>query len=198
MDDGSSMALRRSAACAALLRDVRSIASGEGISASSLGKIKSLLATLAAQVELFPETDFAMPEAQGCAHSLDPAANDGLGLYYTIGLPGKEAAPHDHGIWCVGAAISGRELQCFYRRTDDGGRPGFATIEQIDETVLEPGAPFAMADHDIHSTLAIGDRPIRSLALYGYALNRFPAVVYFHPQFKTCRTLPSKRALAGA
>ena len=193
MDDGNSTALRRGAACAALLRDVRAIMAGKGVSAASLGKVKFLLAGLAAQSELFPDADFAMPEAQGCNHSLDPAADDGLGLYYTIGLPGKEAAPHDHGIWCVGAAISGREAQRFYRRTDDGDRPGFATIEQIDEMVLAPGTAFAMADHDIHGTLVIGDRPMRALALYGYALNRFPSVVYFHPQFKSCRTLPSKR-----
>lgn len=197
MDGISSIAARRSEACAALLREVRALASSDGITQASLGRIKALLLGLAAQSELFPDSDFPMPEAHGRNHMLDPAENDGLGLYLTIGLPGKEAAPHDHGIWCVNAALSGQEVQRFWRRTDDGSRPGFAAIEQIDEVVLGPGTAMAMADHDIHSTLVVGDRPMRALALYGYALTRFPSVVYFHPQFNSVRTMPSRRAAAA-
>ena len=122
----------------------------------------------------------------------------GFGLYLTVGLPGKEAAPHDHGIWCINAALSGLEVQRFYRRTDDGSRPGFADIEQTEEVLLKPGMAIAMADHDIHSTLVVGDTPARALALYGYALNRFPAVVFFHPQFGTARTCASKRPASRA
>ena len=40
-----------------------------------------------------------------------------------------------------------------------------------------------MADHDIHSTEVVGDRPAVGLALYGYALARFPSVTWFHPEF---------------
>jgi len=196
MDGLSPTAARRGEACAALLREVRAIAASDGITAASLDRFKALLIGLAARPELFPDSEFPMPEAQGRNHMLDPAADDGLGFYLTIGLPGKEAAPHDHGIWCVNAALWGREVQRFYRRTDDGGRPGFATIEQIDELTLEPGTAMAMADHDIHSTLVTGDRPMCALALYGYALTRFPSVVYYHPQFNSMRTLPSRRGAA--
>lgn len=197
MDGVSTTAARRGEACGDLLRDVRAIAAGEGITPASLGRIKSLLLELAARPELFPDAEFPMPEAQGRNHQLDPAADDGLGLYLTIGLPGKESAPHDHGIWCVNAALAGREVQRFYRRTDDRSRPGFASIEQIDEVTLEPGRAMAMADHDIHATMVVGDRPMRALALYGYALTRFPSVVYYHPRFNSVRVLPSRRAAAA-
>jgi len=199
MNEATSIAAARGAACRALLNRVHAIQRSDGITAASLQQIKGLLVELASHgTSLFPDEDFAMPEAQGRNHMLDPAADDGLGLYLTISLPGKEAAPHDHGIWCINAGLSGKEVQRFYHRTDDGKRAGFATVEQIAETLVEPGTAIAMADHDIHSTLVVGDRPARALALYGYALNRFPAVVFFHPQFKTCRTLPSKRQAAHA
>jgi len=123
---------------------------------------------------------------------------DGRGLYLTIGLPGKEAAPHDHGIWCVNAAVSGRERHLFYRRTDDGAKPGFATVEQVGQVMVQPGHGMAMADHDIHSTLVVGDEPAIGLALYGYALVRFPSVIWYHPEFAALRASPSRRHATSA
>ena len=199
MDAVSAVAGKRQAACTALLRQVREIHQRDGINAASLARIKGLLLNLAgAGTALFPEADFAMPQAHGRNHLLDEARDDGYGLYLTVSLPGKEAAPHDHGIWCLAAGLSGIEEQRFYRRTDDGRKPGFATVEQIGDARLEAGTAIAMADHDIHSTLVVDDRPSRALALYGYALTRFPAVVFYHPQFGTCRMLPSKRGPSAA
>ena len=56
----------------------------------------------------------------------------------------------------------------------------------------------AMADHDIHSTLVVGGTPAVGLALYGYALVRFPSVAWYHPQFNSVRTMPSRRHAAMA
>ena len=152
---------------------------------------------LAAKPHLFPSTDFAMPVAQGRSHPLLVEDNDGHGLYLTINMPGKEAAPHDHGIWCVNAAISGRERHVFYRRTDDGATPGSATVAKLGEVMVEPGNGMAMADHDIHSTEVIGTEPAIGLALYGYALTRFPSVVWFHPEFSSVRACASRRHAAS-
>ena len=41
---------------------------------------------------------FEMPVSQGRNHPLLVEDNDGHGLCLTINMPGKEAAPHDHGI----------------------------------------------------------------------------------------------------
>jgi predicted metal-dependent enzyme (double-stranded beta helix superfamily) len=122
---------------------------------------------------------------------------DGMGLYLTIALPGKEAAPHDHGIWCVNAAVSGQEVHRFYRRTDDASRDGYATVEEVGEVTVAPGRGMAMADHAIHATEVIGDVPAVVLALYGYALARFPSVVWFHPAFSSVRAGASRRAEAA-
>ncbi|HKU94821.1 MAG TPA: hypothetical protein VJR58_06070, partial [Vineibacter sp.] len=101
------VATRRARACAALLTQVHAITDKEGITPSALHAIKLKLVALARRAELFPLSDFTMPEAQGRTHPLLLEDNDGHGLYLTIGLPGKEAAPHDHGIWCVNAGILG-------------------------------------------------------------------------------------------
>ena len=139
-----------------------------------------------------------MPVAQGRNHPLLVEDNDGHGLYLTISLPGKEAAPHDHGIWCVNAAISGRERHKVFRRTDDGAAAGKATVVQVGEVVVAPGGGIAMADHDIHATVVEGDEPAIGLALYGYALTRFPSVAWYHPQFGSVRASTSRRHAATA
>jgi hypothetical protein len=50
-----------------------------------------------------------------------------------------------------------------------------------------------MADHDIHATEVVGDQPAVGLALYGYALARFPSVTWFPPGFMSVRATPSRR-----
>jgi len=189
---------KRNLACKKLLADVHAITAKDGITPSALHALKLKLVALAAKAELFPLADFAMPVAEARNHPLLVEDNDGLGLYLTISRPGKEAAPHDHGIWCINAAIAGRERHKIFRRTDNLAQPGYATVEQVGEVMVEPGSGMAMADHDIHSTLVVGGTPAVGLALYGYALVRFPSVAWYHPQFNSVRTMPSRRHAAMA
>jgi predicted metal-dependent enzyme (double-stranded beta helix superfamily) len=194
----ANIADQRARACRNLLAQVHAITDKEGVTPSALHAIKLKLMALAARTDLFPLGDFSMPVTQGRNHPLLVEENDGHGLYLTINMPGKEAAPHDHGIWCVNAAISGRERHVFYRRTDDGGRPGSASVVKVGEVMVEPGNGMAMADHDIHSTEVVGKEPAIGLALYGYALVRFPSVVWYHPEFSSVRACVSRRHAAPA
>ena len=70
---------------------------------------------------------------------------------------------------------------------------GDASVVKVGEVMVEPGNGMAMADHDIHSTEVVGDEPAIGLALYGYALPRFPSVVWFHPEFSSVRACVSRR-----
>ena len=192
------MSEQRTEACTALMRQARAIVDTDGTGEAALEKIKRLLVGLANRGEaLFPPGDFAMPDAQGRNHILALEGNDGMGLYLTIGLPGKEAAPHDHGIWCVNAAISGREVHKFFRLADGGSREGYSAVAEIGEVMVEPGQGMAMTDHTIHATEVVGDVPAIGLALYGYALTRFPAVVWYHSAFSSVRACVSRRAEAA-
>ena len=188
-----SVASRRDRACAKLLDEVNAILADEGPTPSALHAIKLKLVALAKKTDLFPLSDFEMPLSQGRNHPLIVEDDDGMGLYLTINLPGKEARPHDHGVWCVNAAVSGREQHDFFRRTDSGDQPGRATVEKLGTVVVEPGHGMAMSDHDIHSTLVLGEEPAIGLALYGYALARFPSVVWYHQDFGTLRAGASRR-----
>jgi predicted metal-dependent enzyme (double-stranded beta helix superfamily) len=190
------VAARRARACKTFLEQAHAATAAEGINPSTLHAIKLKLVAFAKRTELFPLADFAMPEAQGRNHPLLVEGDDGHGLYLTIGLPGKEAAPHDHGIWCANAAIFGRERHVFSRHTDDGKENGRATVIKVGEVVVEPGTGIVMADHDIHSTEVVGDRPAVGLSLYGYALARFPSVTWFHPEYSSVRATPSRRHAA--
>src|SRR3954447_20034583 len=150
------MSVERQAACIRLIEQARAIVDAEGTGQAALDQIKTLLVDLAnAGESLFPRADFAMPDAQGRNHILALEGHDGMGLYLTIALPGKEAAPHDHGIWCVNASVSDREHHEFFRRTDAGSQPGHATVLKVGEVMVEPGNGMAMADHDIHATRVV-------------------------------------------
>ncbi|HZB57512.1 MAG TPA: hypothetical protein VE527_28020, partial [Reyranella sp.] len=90
---------QRARACKTFMAQVHSTEAKEGITPSTLHALKLKLVALAKRSDLFPLADFAMPQAHGRSHPLLVEENDGHGLYLTISLPGKEAAPHDHGIW---------------------------------------------------------------------------------------------------
>ena len=193
-----SISDKRDRACQKFMAKVHEITAKEGITPSALHQIKKKLVSLANKEALFPLSDFTMPVAAGRNHPLLVEDDDGHGLYLTINMPGKEAAPHDHGIWCVNAAISGCELHQFFRRTDNGAIPGHATVEQTGEVMVEPGNGMATGDHDIHSTIVVGKEPAIGLALYGYALASFPSVVWYHSEFSSVRALPSRRGANAA
>ena len=197
-DTESGVQTERMAACQALMRQAHKILDKEGSTPSALHALKLKLAALAKRTELFPLTDFPLPLAQGRLHTMLVEDNDGLALHLLIGKPGKMSNPHSHGVWCVNASVAGREKHTYWRRTDDGSKPGYATVAKIGEMVMERGNGFAMGDHDIHSQEVIGDETSIILALYGYAFQKFPSVVWYNQEFSTVRKLPSMRGATAA
>ncbi len=192
----STTAARREKACAKLLQAVDAIIAREGITPSALHLMKGKLIGLARKTDLFSVADFALPEAHGRNYPLLVSTADGPSLYLVVAQPGKEAAAHDHGIWCISAAVSGQELHRCFRRTDAGRDPNQIALTQIGAVVVAPGTGLAMADHDIHATAVIGDQPAFLLALYGYPLSRFPSVTWYHPEFRSMRASLSQRHAA--
>ena len=49
-----------------------------------------------------------------------------LAVFAFSWLPNRGTPPHDHGTWAVVAGVLGPEWNTFWRRLDDGTRPGYA------------------------------------------------------------------------
>lgn len=94
-------------------------------------------------------------------------------------------AVHDHGAWgLIGSLLSAlREVK--YRRLDDGEVEGFARLEQVSDSLLEPGkVGFVLPlNQGIHQTGAAGDALTLSLGIYGRSI-RQGYIHFFNPAEK--------------
>ena len=69
---------------------------------------------------------------------------------------GHQNQPHDHGpYWVVYGVARGEVEITSYRRTDDAGVPGKATLEKEHAVRLTPGVARPYLIGDIHSTRAV-------------------------------------------
>lgn len=170
----------RRASIDAALDDIRLILAAQAVEGGplnrvTLARVSLRLEALAAERHLFPDADFP-PPAPGDAQSsvryrLNPDdGDDDLALYLNAINPGKTTVPHNHTTWAVIVALSGAELNRVYRRTDDGGQPGHARIEQVREVVVAPGQAIAFLPEDIHSIHVDDGAPTLHFHLYGRPL----------------------------
>lgn len=101
----------------------------------------------------------------------EPAGLFSLRLY--IWDPAIIYPVHSHGSWGVVSCVAGQVRERKYRRLDDGTRPGYAKIEEIKRTVLQPGEtttvlPLNDGIHQMESS--IKEHSSVSLHLYGRAV----------------------------
>jgi predicted metal-dependent enzyme (double-stranded beta helix superfamily) len=102
---------------------------------------------------------------------LHEEANHDLAVFVASWLPNRGTPPHDHGTWAVVVGLEGAERNTFWRRLDDGGRPGRAEIVKVRESVFGPGDVVAMPAGAIHSVWNDGNRVAASLHIYGRHVN---------------------------
>lgn len=115
-------------------------------------------------------------------HMCDPTAQQGervgvyplheepdhsLAIFVVSWLPGDETPPHDHGTWAVIAGLEGREINHWWRRTDDGSVPGYARVERAGARPIDPASIVAMPGDMIHSLHNDSGAASVTLHLYG-------------------------------
>jgi predicted metal-dependent enzyme (double-stranded beta helix superfamily) len=67
--------------------------------------------------------------------------------------PGRRGQPHDHGgSWAIYGVARGHTVMTEWRRRDDGGKPGYAELEEAKTYRLEAGQSAAYGPHVIHNT----------------------------------------------
>ncbi len=94
-----------------------------------------------------------------------------LAVFVVAWLPGRGVPPHDHGSWAVLAGIDGPESNTFWKRVDDGSRPGHAKLVKAGETVFHEGDVLSMLPGGIHSITNRTQQITVSLHTYGMHLN---------------------------
>lgn len=187
-----AMKQARDAAVAEALDEVRAIEAREGVTRDALRRIEAVMRTLAARAELFPPDVFA-PAADGSRLyelSVDPDRR--FALYMDVARPGKDTPPHDHTTWAVIVCVRGGELNRLWRRTDDAGRAGRATVALEREVMVEPGRGIGLMPDDIHSIHIRGDRPTMNLHLYGVAFERMTERVMYDRDAGTVNPFPQR------
>src|SRR5580765_1087297 len=86
-------------------------------------------------------------------------------------LPGRGAAPHNHGTWAVVVGVDGPERNIFWERQDDRSRPGYAELKKIGEKVCDEGDVVALPTGAIHEVQNETERTTLSFHVYGRHLN---------------------------
>ncbi len=94
-----------------------------------------------------------------------------LAVFAFSWLPNRGTPPHDHGTWAVVAGALGPEWNTFWRRQDDGDRPGYARLEQVGARMFLPGEVLAMPSGTIHQVWNKTDAVTVSLHVYGMHIN---------------------------
>jgi predicted metal-dependent enzyme (double-stranded beta helix superfamily) len=91
-------------------------------------------------------------------------------------------AVHDHSAWGLIGSLLNPLREVKYRRLDDGKVEGFADLEQVSDSLLEPGeVGFVLPlNKGIHQTGAAGDALTLSLGVYGRSI-RQGYIHFFNP-----------------
>jgi predicted metal-dependent enzyme (double-stranded beta helix superfamily) len=117
-------------------------------------------------------------------HLLHEESDHTLAVFAIAWLPGRGAPPHNHGTWAVVAGVDGPEENTFWKRLDDGSRPGYAEIIREGARLFGPGEVVAFLPDDIHSVTNETDQVTVSLHVYGKHLN-YTGRSQFDPEAKT-------------
>lgn len=136
----------------------------DGVNLESINRAKQEVMTLCELTELFPRTDFPVPDEQTIERFYQVYEDDRgeYALYVNSAIPCQTYRPHNHGgSWAIIAAIEGAERHSLYEPETD------KTVNLVNEIVVKPGTAVSMLEDGIHSIQAEGNQPLLHLHFYG-------------------------------
>lgn len=182
----------RERAVAATVAKIRAIEKEQGVTPKALQAIKAVMLELAAKRELFPPQVFAPDNPRiGTLYRLSEDADHRFAMYASCSHPGRSTPPHDHTTWAVIAGVHGEEHNKFYRRTDDGSKPGEGQVAIDHEFTVRPGTAVTLMPNDIHSIHLGPVGPHVNLHMYGLSLEHLPNRVAYDTAKGTYKVFPA-------
>lgn len=152
--------------------DLRRITAGVPEFRKILAEVKPLAQRLAASPDLRARCNRECDVQQGFGFQvLHEEPDHALAVAVLSWLPGRGTPPHDHGTWGVVVGVEGDEVNTFWKRVDDGRRPGRAELRKLSEKIFAPGDAIAITPEIIHSVRNDSDRASVSLHVYGRNIN---------------------------
>ena len=154
------------------VEDLRAIASTSADTNELITRTKPFAIRLAASPDLRARCRKECDAEQGFGFQLlheEPDHN--LAVALLSWLPGRGTPPHDHGTWGVVVGVEGDEVNTFYKRVDDGSRPGHAELRKLSEKVFQPGEAIGITPAIIHSVHNDTAEISVSLHIYGRHIN---------------------------
>jgi predicted metal-dependent enzyme (double-stranded beta helix superfamily) len=152
--------------------DLRAITAETPDPRAIVERVRPLAQKLAASKAWLEPKHYRCDPDQGFgAHLLHEEPDHTLAVFAAAWLPGRGAPPHSHGTWAVVVGVDGPEKNTFWRRLDDGSRPGYAEIREAGDRVFGPGDVVTFQPDSIHSVLNETDRVTVSLHVYGKHVN---------------------------
>lgn len=165
----TALAAQRKELVAKSMGEIKSIIKEQGVNRAALAEVKSILAAMTHEQEMFGDAEFPTPKPDEFAkiYLLSDEPGGDFSLYLISVLPLKPSPVHDHGTFAVIAGLAGEEENTIYKRLDDGSQPGKARVEQDYQVVLKNGDSVAFMPQDIHHIQVVSKKPTRHFHLYG-------------------------------
>lgn len=167
------------------VEDLRRICGEESDDRKIVQRVAPLAQKLAASPGFLRDDFYQCDEQQGFAfHLLHEEEDHGNAVFVIAWLPDRGTPAHNHKTWGVVVGLEGEETETWWRRRDDGSRPGHAELERQTQNILRPGLVSCVLPEDIHTVWNNSDRVSLSLHTYGRHIN-FTGRSEFDPESKT-------------
>jgi predicted metal-dependent enzyme (double-stranded beta helix superfamily) len=154
------------------VQDVRRITQDTKGDKKIVAAITPLAQKLAATLDLDNDDFYACNEEQGFSlHMLHEEEDHSNAVFLFAWLPGCGTRAHNHKTWGVVVGLKGEETETWWRRLDDGTKPGRAVLERQSENILKPGSVSAFLPEDIHTVRNHTDEISLTLHAYGKHIN---------------------------
>jgi predicted metal-dependent enzyme (double-stranded beta helix superfamily) len=152
--------------------DLRTIAAETQSEAAMVERVRPLAKRLVLNKDWVDPRYYTCDEEQGFGvHLLHEEPDHTLAVFALAWLPDRGTPAHDHGTWAVVAGVDGDEKNTFWKRLDDGSRPGYAELKHNGERTYGPEEVVSFLTGEIHTVWNHSDAVTLSLHTYGKHIN---------------------------